>query len=137
MLLSLNSKGIGIPEELRAIIKPHKIYLRLNEEFCMACYDSTINVINKVNDRYDNKCIGIVASFKSKHEYEALIKEFNDYASIEAYNLPSLDMGKPDEQQMPFLFEINENGSIESLYMLIKGEEDLIQSYIGYIGHSM
>ena len=135
ILVSMDSKGMEIPKELRIKLKPHKIYLRLNEEFCMSCYDSTIKVINRINDLRNDKNIGIVGSFKSMHEYKELMKDFHDFESIETFNLPSLDMGKLDELHMPFLFEINEDGSIESLCLLIKGEEDLIQPYINSISH--
>ena len=136
ILLSMQAKGERIPDVLRMKLQPHKIYLRLNEEFCMACYDSTIKLIDKVNAMNNYEPIGIVSSFKSAHEYKELIKEFKDYESIESYNLPSLKMNEFDELHIPFLFEINENGSIESLCLLIKGEEDLIEPYVNSVIHS-
>ena len=130
ILLSVSGKGMSVPKELKIKLTPNKIYLRLNEEFCMACYDSTVQLINDINEHSHDNPIGIISSFKSTHEYNDLIKDFKNHETIETFNMPLLDLGELDEPHMPYLFQTDEKGKIKSICLLIKGEEDLIQPYI-------
>lgn len=124
----LKAQELVLPHVITDSVAEGCYVLRLSETFCMSCHENNIKIINEHFNKDNAPQLFVIGSYPSNSAFKSELSYIP--GAVKGRNLPELNISPIDGINTPYIFKIGASGKIERICFLLKGEEDILETFL-------